>query len=174
MIKRVLVIGPSGSGKTYISAKLREKGVNAVDADLIPDLADWYDKDDRSVEFPPDADKEFLDTHRFLWKREVLEKFLEDQNEIYLFGLSGNIFDMLGVFDKVYLLKAQPEVLVERLRHESRENPMGKTEYQLQNALSYAKEIEETAQKLGIEMIDANQTPEQIYSQIASETAVQQ
>lgn len=167
MTKRVLIIGPSGSGKTYVSAKLREKGINAVDADLVPDLSDWYDKDNTRVEFPIDADKEFLDNHRFLWRKEALKKFLEGQNEIYLFGLSGNVFDMFDLFDKVYFLKAEPEALAEHLRHENRENPMGKTEYQLQNALSYAKEIKETARKLGIEMIDASQAPEQIYSQIS-------
>lgn len=164
---RVLIIGPSGSGKTYASAKLREKGINAVDADLIPDLSNWYDKDDRRVEFPSDAGKEFLDNHTFLWSREVLEKFLKNRNEIYLFGLSGNVFDMFDLFDKIYFLKVAPEVLAERLQHESRENPMGKTAYQMQNALNYAKEIEETARKLGIKMIDANKTPKEIFKEMS-------
>lgn len=38
MVRRVLVIGPSGAGKTYVSAALRERGINAVDGDLIGGL----------------------------------------------------------------------------------------------------------------------------------------
>lgn len=168
MPKHILITGPSGSGKTYISGKLHEKGINAIDADTIPGLADWYDEEDKKVGLPPDAGKEFLDNHRFLWDREFLEDFLQKQDEIYLFGMSGNVFDMLDLFDRAYFLKTDPQVLAERLRHEGRKNPMGKTEYQLQNALDYAKEVEETALKLCIEMIEADQTPEEIFSQISS------
>lgn len=107
-----------------------------------------------------------MDSHEFLWNREFLKKFLEDQIEIYLFGMSGNAFDMRDLFDKVYFLKTSPEILTERLRHENRKNPMGKTDYQLQNALNWAKKIQETAEKLRIEMIDANQLPDQILNQI--------
>jgi thymidylate kinase len=85
---------------------------------------------------------------------------------MYLFGMSGNVFNMVDLFDKVYFLKTSLEILVQRLRHENRENPMGKTDYQLQNALNWARKIEEKAKNLGIEMIDANQTPEQIFNQI--------
>ena len=166
MIKQILITGPSGSGKSYISAKLREEGINAVDADLIEGFGEWYDSKDRRVDFPSDAGKEFLDQHRFLWKREDVEKLLKENDELYLFGMSGNTFDMLDLFNKVYFLKADPEVLAERLKHETRENPMGETEYQLQNALIYAKEIETTAYKHDIQMIDANQTPEAVFSHI--------
>ena len=166
MSKRILVIGPSGSGKTYVSTMLHEKGINAVDADLLEGLSDWFDSDGEKVECPPDAGKEFLDTHRFLWSKEFLVKFLQDQTEIYLFGMAGNVFDMINLFDRVYFLKTQPKILAERLRRKSRENPMGKTEYQLKNALQYAKEIEGPAHKLGITMIDAEQTPESIFQQL--------
>ena len=171
MSKRVLIIGPSGTGKTYISAALRKKGINAVDADLIEGLSGWYDGEGRKVDFPIDAGRGFLDNHRFLWKREFLEKFLQDQSEIYLFGFSGNAFDMIDLFNEVYFLKAQPEVITERLRHGSRKNPMGKTEYQLKNALKYAKEIEETVRRRDIKMINADQSPEKIFLQITKEDA---
>lgn len=81
--------------------------------------------------------------------------------------MSGNAFEMLEFFDAVYFLKAESDLLRKRLRHESRENPMGKTDYQLQNALEYAQEIYETARQRGIKMIDADQTPEEIFKQIS-------
>lgn len=162
MKKKVLIIGPSGSGKTYISTALREKGLNAVDADLVEGLSSWFDGDGNKVSFPKDASPEFMDNHQFLWDREFLEEYLKTQEEIYLFGLSGNIFEMINLFDKVYFLKAVPELLEERLQHENRENPMGKTEYQREQVIAYARAIEEEAQRLGCQMIEANQSPEAI------------
>ena len=168
MAKHVLIIGPSGSGKTYISAMLRRQGTNAPDADLIGGLSGWFGAGERQVTYPENADKEFLDKHEFLWDRNFLSKFLqEQQNDVYLFGMSGNVFDMIDLFDKVYFLKTSPEILAQRLRHESRENPMGRTDFQLQNTLNWGKKIEEEAKKLNIEMIDANQTPKQIFSAIS-------
>ncbi len=167
MPKDILIIGPSGSGKTYISAMLRKQEINAQDADLIEGLSGWYSAGGKQVSYPENADKEFLDNHEFLWDRNFLSKFLhEQQNDLYLFGMSGNVFEMIDLFDKIYFLKTSPEILAHRLRHESRENPMGRTDYQLQNALNWAKQIEEKARKFNSEMIDANQTPEQIYLQI--------
>jgi adenylate kinase family enzyme len=167
MSKKVLIIGPSGSGKTYISAELRKLGINAVDADLVDGLSDWFDKNGNKVQYPVDADQEFLDNHKFLWDKEFLTKILDKQKEIYLFGLCGNIFDMIDLFDRVYFLKVEPQVLAKNLRHISRENPMGRTDYQLENALRYVEEIERKAKELGIRIIDAtNKSPEQVFSKI--------
>jgi hypothetical protein len=129
-------------------------------------LSDWFDNNGKKATCPPDADKDFLDTHEFLWDRDILEKFLDAQSNVYLFGMSGNVFDMLDLFDKIFFLKVPPETLAQRLRHESRENPMGKTDYQLQNALAWGKEIEGKAASLGIPMVDAQKTPEEIFKEI--------
>lgn len=167
MSKNILIIGPSGAGKTYISATLRKQGIHAMDADLVEGLAGWFGAGGNEVVYPENADKKFLDNHEFLWNRKFLWKFLhEQQDDLYLFGMSGNVFDMVDLFDKIYFLKTSPEILAQRLRHENRENPMGRTDYQLQNALNWVKEIEERAKKIDSEMIDANQTPNQIYLQI--------
>ncbi|MDB5260487.1 MAG: hypothetical protein JWN37_718 [Candidatus Nomurabacteria bacterium] len=165
---KILILGPSGSGKTYTSFYLRRKNINAFDADTIPGLAGYFDSKGNEVEFPIGAGKEFLDTHEFLWSREFLKVFLKKNNDVYLFGMAGNAFDMVDLFDKVFFLNAEQEVLAERLRHESRENPMGKTDYQLQNALNWATEIEEEARGLGIKMIDANLPPEEIFKIIST------
>ena len=166
MSKHILIIGSSGSGKTYISAILRKQGINAPDGDLIEGLSDWFDGSGNRVSYPLDADKDFLDNHEFLWDKEFLKTFLQNQNAIYLFGMSGNVFEILDLFDKVYFLRVSPELLAERLRHESRENPMGRTDYQLKNALNWAKEIEEKAVRLGIKTIEAKQSPEEIFKEI--------
>lgn len=73
---------------------------------------------------------------------------------------------MLDLFDKVYFLKVDHELLKDRLLHESRENPMGKTEYQRQAVINYAKMLEEKSKDLEIEFIDATLAPEKIYDLI--------
>lgn len=167
MSKKILIIGPSGSGKTYISAELGKHGVNVVDADLIRGLSGWFDKEGNEVDYPEDADREFFDNHEFLWNKEFLKEYLHKQEEVYLFGLSGNVFSVIDLFDKVYFLKVEPHVLAKNLRHTSRKNPMGKTDYQLENALKHAEEIERKAKDLGIEVIDAtDRSPKQILEKI--------
>lgn len=104
MPKHILIIGPSGSGKTYISAVLRKQEINALDADLVDGLSGWFGVGGKRVSYPTDANKEFLDNHEFLWGRNFLKKLLQGQEEVYLFGMSGNVFDMIDLFNKVYLL----------------------------------------------------------------------
>lgn len=163
---KILIIGPSGSGKTYVSSKLRDLGINAVDADLIDWLSGWYDGQGNKVVYPIDADEKFLGSHSFLWNRKFLKDYLDKNPDIYLFGSSGNMFEMLDLFDKAYFLKADPNLLKERLTHESRENPMGSTEYQRENAVNWALEIEKKAKDLDIEFIDATLSPKQIFERI--------
>lgn len=165
---KVLVFGPSGSGKTYISSKLRKLGINAVDADLIEDLSSWYDRQGNKVKYPEDADEVFLNNHSFLWNRKFLEDYLAKVADIYLFGASGNIFDMLDLFDKVYFLKVNPDLQKERLTHQLRENPMGNTEYQRENAVRWGLELEQKAKNSGIKFIDATLGPEEIFRLIES------
>lgn len=162
---KVLVFGPSGTGKTYIPSKLRHLGVNTVDTDLIEGLSDWYLGKEKA-QYPEDADEKFFENHEFLWDKEFLKDYLNRNPDIYLFGSAGNIFEMLDLFDKVYFLKAEPNLIKERLAHQSRENPMGRTEFQRENAVIWGQQLEQKAKELGIEFIDATLTPEEIFKLI--------
>lgn len=160
---KILVIGPSGSGKTYFSTKLKEMGLNALDADSIDGLHGWFDENGNKVSFPPDANKEFLDTHDFLWNKEFLEQYLSANNNVFVFGLSGNVFEMTDLFDKVYYLYTSPEVIIDRLDHETRSNPMGKTEDQKKAVLNFKEVIDKNAHDKGLEFIDATISAEEMY-----------
>ena len=160
---KILIFGPSGSGKTYLSRELKKLGLNAVDADTIGGLSGWYDGKGGKVEYPKDAGEEFLGNHSFLWDREFLKSYLDKNPNIYLFGSSGNMFEMLDLFDKAYFLKADPELIKGRLTHESRENPMGITEFQRENAIKWGLELEQKAKDLDIEFIDATLPPKKVF-----------
>jgi hypothetical protein len=137
-----------------------------VDADKVSGLAGWFDTQGVKVQPPSEPDKEFLDTHRFLWNREALAAFLEANPAIYLCGISRNALDMCDLFDKVYFLKVPPEVLIQRLQHPNRDNPMGRTAYQLEYSLSWAEVNEAKARDLGIEMLDGTLPVEELLQRI--------
>lgn len=162
MTNRILITGSSGSGKTYLAKELAKRGMYAVDADTVEDLHGWFDGKGNKVKYPEVADEEFLDNHQFLWDKNYLKKYLEDKDEIFLFGLSGNIFEMRDLFDEVYFLDVPDEVILERITKEDRKNPMGKTEYQQKIVIDYAHKIKKKAEKLGIKMIDGTKSAKEI------------
>ncbi len=164
--KNILIIGISGSGKTYIVQKLKNKYPSIYDSDEIQGLSDWFDWDKKPVEFPKNTDKKWLKEHEFLWDREVLQKFIEENEPVIIFGLSGNCFTMLDLFDGFYYLDIKPSEVKKRLRSKDRLNPMGKTKEQADLVIKYMKSIRRKATGLKIPFIDANQSPEQIMNQI--------
>lgn len=171
-MRHTLITGPSGSGKTYLSDALKRQGIDAWDADAVSGLTGWFDGAGNRVAFPPDAGKFFLDNHAFLWNRLALADFLGMHRVVYLFGISRNALDMMDLFHKAYFLKTPPEVLAERLRSADRANPMGRTAYQVEYSLTWARINEEKAKKLGISMIDATQPVERILLHIVEGMAL--
>ncbi len=163
---KVLIFGPSGAGKTYLSEELKRFGLNSVDADTINELHSWYNGNREKVEYPKGADAQFLDNHSFLWDKDYLKKYLAKHPNIYLLGASGNIFEMFDLFDKVYYLDIPDDIQEERLQHESRENPMGNTEYQRKNAIAWGNELRQKAKDLGITFIDATKSTEEIHKAV--------
>jgi len=162
---KVLIFGPSGAGKTYLSKELKKLGLNSVDADLIGSLSSWFYGDEK-VEYQENADKNWLDNHSFRWDRDYLRQYLTENSDIYLLGVSENVFEMFDLFDKVYYLDIPDEIQNERLQHESRENPMGNSDYQRKNAIEWGHSLRDKARVLGIEFIDATNPSEEIYKQL--------
>jgi len=164
--RRTLVIGPPGSGKTYVSGILREQGKNTVDADLVEGLSKWVDAQGRDIDYPNDANEEWLLNNNFIWNKKFLRRFLNDNAPLYFFGVASNVFDMLDLFDETYFLKLSSRKLKKRLQHGSRKNPMGSTEQQRKYVAQGAKKLAKEARQYGFQFIDANKTPNDILEQI--------
>ena len=165
-IERVLVIGPSGSGKTYISKNLQLVHINAVDADSLKGLCKWTDESGYKIKFKKSADKTWLKHHHFIWDRNFLKKYLEKQKQIYLFGLSQNVFDMVDLFDKVYYLHLRPKLVDEHLRSKKRKNPWGHYKKQRDLTVKGLGELKTLAKKHKCKIIKANVTPDELFHEI--------
>ena len=161
---KVLVFGPSGSGKTYISHALQRLGINAFDDGDIEGLSAWFDRHGEEVTAPQTADEAFLNQYSFLWSKKFLRGFIDKFEDVYVFGGSGNIFSVLGLFDKVYFLKIDPELQKQRLLNRARENPA--MDVNENGIVIWGDWFEDEAKKRNIPFIDASLTPKQIFDLI--------
>lgn len=167
---KVLITGPSGAGKTYLAKYFKQQGLNAVDADMIYRLGEWYGASGR-VDVPENADEEFLNNHEFLWDEEILKKLLSENRDILLFGFAGNMFDLLHYFDKTFYLDLSPEKINERMSHPERHNPgnFGQKQAQREATIKYVTaELRPEAKRLGLIFVDAMQSLEEIFKQITA------
>lgn len=121
---RYLVTGPSGSGKTSIAQALRDRGYIAYDTDsAVEGLAGFYDDTNRLTnDYDATAGKEWLIAHPWMWDETVLRAFLDAhaKETIFLCGGADNVHELLGLFDKVFLLETAPDTIARRLTDRSR------------------------------------------------------
>ncbi|KIA95386.1 hypothetical protein OC25_05950 [Pedobacter kyungheensis] len=160
---KTIVFGPSGSGKTYLAGYLAKQGLPAYDADQIEGLCSWYSQSGIRVSPPASAEQALNNGYSFLWSRKVLIKFLDNRPEVFVFGGSGNVFNMIDLFDRAYFLKVDKNVQLERLNSIHRPAPM--MDFDRKGAVIWGDRLEQEALKQNIPFIDANQSPEEIYKQ---------
>lgn len=166
---KVLIFGASGSGKTYCVETLAKEGHSVFDADTVNGLHGWYNAEGKKVNFPQNPTMDFFNNHNFRWNREFLKDFLSTKTNVFLFGLSGNIFEMLDLFDDVYFLNVPNNILEDRLQHESRENPTGNTLEQRKMIINYAKKMKNKCKKYPkIKFIDGTLSPQEIFRVIST------
>lgn len=114
------------------------------------------------------ADGKWLSKHKWKWNKKRLVEMLEQNREMYLFGMSDNMYDLLVLFDKAYYLKVDRKLLTDRLKYREKEDEFGKTEEQREMIFGWIDYCEEQAKEEGLEFVDASLTPKQIFDIIAS------
>lgn len=163
---KVLVFGPSGSGKTYVSTALKKAGINAFDDSDIEGLSNWYDRNGKKVAAPATADEAMNAGYAFLWSKKTMANFINQFEEVYVFGGSGNIASVFPLFDRVYFLHVDPELQRERILNAPRPTP------QMDNSedgiVIWGDWFEQLAREMHIPFVDAAQSPENIYKIISS------
>jgi shikimate kinase len=169
-VHRVLIVGPSGAGKTYITTHIRKVHHQyAIDADTLKQMCSWVDQDGNLSQFENSAGKQWLKTHHFVWNTSYLRNYLKKHKVIYLFGLSKNVFDTAFLFDKVYYLHVDPEIINAHLQSKSRKNPWGKHKKQRELTIHSLNNLLKNAKKVNAILIDIDttqMTPDDIFSEI--------
>ena len=111
---QTLLFGPSRSGKTFLTARFRELGAEAYDAQA-EGLCSWTnDTSGAPAEYPVQPSKEWLQENHFTIAKEGLSRFLEERRSLIMLGHAWNILDVLEQFDKCFYLYTPPEELERR------------------------------------------------------------
>lgn len=158
---KVLIFGPSGSGKSFVAKAWKQQGINAFDDDEIDGLSNWYDRDGKKVSAPATADEALDNGYAFLWSKKAMARFLAMHPDVFVFGGSGNIANVFDLFDRVYFLKIDSALQLERLKSPLRPTPQ--LDSNADGVIVWGQWLEELAQAKGIPFIEANQTPAAIY-----------
>lgn len=148
----------------------KSQGLNAVDADMVYRLGEYYGENGRA-DFSKDNAEEFLDNHEFLWDEKILRDTLNQSEDVILFGFAGNMFEMLHYFDKLIYLDLPLDKIHERMSHPERDNPLdfGTQEYERNVTIEHVKNsLRPDAKRHGFIFIDAMKTPEDIFSEVSA------
>jgi broad-specificity NMP kinase len=126
MVKRVLITGMSGVGKSSLLEELAARGYWTVDTDY----GDYY---------------ETLDGER-LWREDKIDALLSEvdpttSGTLFVQGTTRNQTTFYPRFDRIVLLSAPIEVLVERLTART-SNSYGKDPAELAETLGYVETVE--------------------------------
>lgn len=119
---RVLLTGMSGVGKSAVAIALADRGVVAIDTDH-------------------EASRVAADGE-WLWDEPAIERALErDDHLVVIVGSAANQVAFYPRFDRIVLLSAPVEVMVERIASRTT-NPFGKEEAELAKILADTAAVE--------------------------------
>ena len=142
MNKKYFLTGVPGVGKTTIGKILEEKGYVVVDVDYEPGLANWYNiKNGEKVPKNNDADGDWYMRHDWNWDEKVLGKVLENENDVFVCGVTSNQNNNLNLFDKIFLLQLDSEEIRKRRKKRKKESDKPDDEHDFQWHESFNKNL---------------------------------
>ena len=167
---QILLFGPSRSGKSYLTNEFTKMGLLAIDLEKVNNLIKWYsDKTGEMIsKHKASTTPDWYKTHHFLINRKDTAEFLKAQPDCIILAHAWNILECLDLFDKIVYLYVPPEELDRRMQIiRSDHNGDGN-----KSSIAFMKQRHserlKDAKRLGIPIIDATQTPEDIYKVIAT------
>jgi hypothetical protein len=124
-----LVTGNPGSGKSALAQELSRRGLLAIDPDHDPELSYWEDAAGHRVCGPERPDEEWLESHRWVWSRTRMEEILAGRDRaVFICGIARNQGQLLGLFDRVFLLHIDETTQEARMDAHDALHPPGRGE----------------------------------------------
>lgn len=149
---KTLITGIAGAGKSTIITELNKRGVDAVDLHDLPGLFFWQDKETKQrVEYSPVESRDWFDTVDRLCDIDRLKQLLEQYQDVVMAGtISGNNQkEFLFNFDKIILLQADPQTLIQRMQTRENKSGYGKTKAEQDDNIEWQKEFDPLLLSLG-------------------------
>lgn len=175
VLMNTLITGVAGSGKTTIAAELTKQGYDARNMDDIEGLCSWIDLETGkpNPHFERESADDWVDTYDWWWDENKLRRLLGETASTFFCGSSGNQDKYYHLFDKVFLLETDDELIRERVLHSERDHDYGRMPGELEAILGYYKDFQNKAKKFGATVIDAHKPVADIVSIILSESGIQ-
>jgi hypothetical protein len=160
---RVLISGASGPSR--LVRFFRAQGRNAVDADDVPGLARFVDRDGTARAFPLEEGVPHGPLSR-VWNATRLTELLDVEDEVYLFGNAENMYEFLRAFDGLYYLRASSARTEARLTGPAPEDEFGRPATQRALVQDRLAAEEERARAAGFRFVDAGLEPSAIFQEV--------
>jgi shikimate kinase len=112
-MQRILITGMSGTGKSAVIQELAAQGYRAIDLDT-PEWSHWVDADP-SDNLTPAEGKDWV------WQEDRVRGLLSEtvEGSLFISGCAENMGRLLPLIDRVILLSAPVDAIMERLEGRS-------------------------------------------------------
>jgi len=170
-MQKILITGVSGSGKSTVCKELKKLGYEAYGIEDIPGMFDMYHKGTKRVfENYSNKNPEHIKNAEWLCDVDKLKQLLDSQKSKFSFycGIASNMDDILPLFDKVFVLQPDSEILNERLKNREGSDNIGNTQDGRDVVLGWKDWWENKMMDKGAIFINANGTPKEVTKKILS------
>ena len=164
---RVLITGIPGVGKTTVGKLLENHGFKFIDSDTEPGIGAWFnDSTGLRVDRIENANASWYESHSWnlnvdaLW--DLIIELEKTYKKIVVCGITSNISESFKFYDIVFLLKADHELIRQRMIDRS-ETPDLES---IETVFEWADSFEQSVIKEGCAVIDASQSTEAIVKNI--------
>ena len=168
-MKKFFITGVSGVGKSSVAEKLSQKGIYAIDIDAVGGLCQWVDNDTLKIDqWRSGMTNEWYQKHKYICYKEKLADLMSNYKDgVVVVGLPSNHYELLDLFDKVFLLQCKEETFIKRLTERTNNN-FGKHALEKENILSWYKNFETKMLERGAISINADQPLIDVVDEISS------
>jgi len=164
MNKSILVTGVAGSGKSAVCDKLSQLGYKSYGIEDIDGLFTMVDKKTGEIINNHDNNNlESVKNYDWVCDKNKLQQLISKNTRgvVFYCGTASNLDDLFFLFDKIFLLRADQEVLRERLSSRL-SGGFGHTPEVQEWVLSWKKWWEDHVYEKGAIVINANRNLQEI------------